>query len=181
MAGLAEKPQVVEKQETTEELKGALQGATISLIADYRGLTVSELTALRRELLKEGARFTVAKNTLLRRAAQETGNEALVPFLKGPTAMLVGTGDQVAPVKILKDFLKKNKKPNEIRGGMLDGKALSPREVDELATMPSLDVLRGKLLGCIASPMNGIVSALSSPQRALVNVLDQYAKKQSGS
>ena len=73
--------------------------------------------------------------------------------------------------------LKKNKKDNEIRGGFMEGKPLTAREVDELAKLPSLDELRGKLLGCIASPANGLVAALSSPQRGLVNVLDQYAKQ----
>ncbi len=181
VAGLAEKPQMVEKQDVVTQLKKDLESATIAVVADYRGFTVSEMTMLRRELLKNGARFSVVKNTLARRAIEGSEQEGLKSYLQGPTALLLGTGDQVAPVKVLQDFYKKSKKDNEIRGGVLDGKVLTPSEVSELAKLPSLDVLRGKLLGCIASPMNGIVSALSSPQRALVNVLDQYAKQQSGS
>lgn len=176
MTGLAK------KESTVEELKVALQDATVAVIADYRGLTVAEMTQLRRELYKENAQFSVVKNTLMRRAIDGTQLEVVGPFLKGPTAIAFGTADQVKPVKILKEFLKKIKKEKEnvIRGGFLDGKALTVKEIDTLAALPSLDELRAKLLGGIASPMNGLVASLSGPQRALVNVLDQYAKTKAG-
>jgi large subunit ribosomal protein L10 len=165
------------KQVTIDELQAQIEESTVAVVADYRGLTVAEMTELRRALYKEKATFTVAKNTLTLRAIKGSDREVLNNYLKGPTALLLGRADQVAPVKILSEFLSKNKKPNEIRGGFLDGKALSPAEVEQLAKLPSLDELRAKLLGGIASPMNGIVAALSSPQRSLVNVLDQYAKQ----
>lgn len=170
MAGL------LKKQATVEELKDLLGKATITVVADYRGLSVAELTLLRRELYKEKAHFTVMKNTLLRRAAAGTELAEIVALFKGPTALAIGTGDQVLPVKILKEFLKKNKKENELRGGLMDGKALSDKDVVALADLPPLNELRGKLLGGIASPLTGMVMSLSGPQRALVNVLDQYAK-----
>lgn len=170
---------LAQKQETVEQLKAALDKATITVVADYRGLTVAELTELRRELRKEQARLIVAKNTLTKHVTKNGDLKALDPVLKGPTALLVGEGDQVAPVKALTTFLSKYKKTeNEIRGGFLDGKLLSRAEVEQLAKLPPLEELRGKLVGAINSPLAGIVGAISSPQRGLVNVLDQYAKRQ---
>lgn len=165
-----------DKNDDIALLKSEIEQATIAVVADYRGMTVAELTDLRRELYKHNAKFSVAKNTLMRRAVKGTPHEALIEHLKGPSAIIFGRADQVQPVKALKEFLKKNKKENEVRGGFMEGKLLSANEVDELAKLPSLDELRGKLLGCIASPLNGLVGALSSPQRSLVNVLSQYQK-----
>jgi large subunit ribosomal protein L10 len=168
---------LAQKQETVSRLKQELDKATVAVIADYRGLTVAELTQLRRELYPLDASFTVAKNTLTKHAIQGSQTEVLGSYLKGPTALLIGRGDQVAPVKALVKFLGANKKPNEIRGGYLDGKLLSRAEVEQLAQLPPIEELRGKLVGVINSPLSGLVSAISSPQRGLVNVLDQYAKR----
>jgi large subunit ribosomal protein L10 len=177
---VADVGKLAQKKETADKLKQELDKATVAVVADYRGLTVAELTQLRRELYQLDASFTVAKNTLARHAIQGTQKEVLDPCLKGPTALLIGRGDQVAPVKTLVKFLSTNKKPNEIRGGFLDGKLLSRAEVDQLAKLPPIEELRGKLVGAINSPLSGIVSAISSPQRGLVNVLDQYAKRLQG-
>jgi large subunit ribosomal protein L10 len=177
---VADVGKLAQKQATVEELKAELSQATVAVVADYRGLTVADLTQLRRELYKLQATFTVAKNTLARHAIKDTDNQGLDGYLKGPTALLVGRADQVAPVKVLTEFLKKNKKPNEIRGGCLDGKLLSQAEVEQLAKLPPLEELRGQLVGAINSPLSGIVSAISSSQRGLVNVLDQYAKQKQG-
>jgi large subunit ribosomal protein L10 len=174
---VADVGKLAQKQGTVEQLKSELDKATIAIVADYRGLTVAELTELRRELFKQDAQFTVAKNTLTKHALKGTGMSVLNDALKGPTALLIGRADQVAPVKTLTTFLTKNKKPNEIRGGYLDGKLLSRAEVEQLAKLPPIEELRGKLVGAINSPLSGTVAALSSPQRGLVNVLDQYAKK----
>lgn len=168
---------LAQKQETVEKLKIELDQATVAVVADYRGLTVADLTLLRRELYKEKALFMVGKNTLTKHALKGTQQAILGEFLKGPTALLLGRADQVTPVKILTEFLKKNKKENEIRGGYLDGKLLSAAEVDQLSKLPSIDELRGKLVGAINSPLSGIVAAISSPQRGLVNVLEQYTKQ----
>jgi large subunit ribosomal protein L10 len=168
---------LAQKQNTVQQLKQDLDQATVAVVTDYRGLTVAELTLLRRELYAQQAKFMVGKNTLTKHAIKDSAKEVLGEYLKGPTALLIGRADQVAPVKILSEFLKKNKKDNEIRGGFLEGKLLSAAEVDQLSKLPSLDELRGKLVGAINSPLSGIVAAISSPQRGLVNVLDQYAKR----
>lgn len=165
------------KKEVVAKLTEDVNKLQVAVVFDYRGLSVAEITTLRRELYKNDAKLTVAKNTLLKRAIAGTALEAINPYLKGPTALLIGNGDQVAPVKVIKEYLKKNKKTNELRGGYLDGKALSSAEVDQLASLPSFDELRAKLLGGIASPGNSLVAAISGPQRALVNVLDQYSKQ----
>lgn len=171
---------LAQKKETVEQLKAELDKATIAVVADYRGLTVAELTELRRELRKENAKFMVAKNTLAKHAIGDKDMKVLNDVLKGPTALVIGLGDQVAPVKALTTFLSKNKKDNELRGGYLDGKLLSRAEVEQLAKLPPLEELRGKLVGAINSPLAGVVAAVSSPQRGLVNVLDQYAKRLQG-
>jgi len=168
---------LAQKKEVVTSLKSQLDEATIAVVADYRGLTVGELTRLRRELYALDARFTVAKNTLAIHAIKGGAMAGLESSLKGPTAILLGRGDQVAPVKALTEFFKKNKKENQIRGGCLDGSALSQAEVESLAKLPPIDELRGQLVGAINSPLSGIVSAISSPQRGLVNVLDQYTKR----
>lgn len=168
---------LAQKQKNVTGLQASLSDATVAVVADYRGLTVAELTRLRQELYAQNASFTVAKNTLARRAIKGNALEPLGAYLKGPTALLIGRADQVSPVKILTEFLKKNKKENEIRGGCLEGKLLSPAEVERLAKLPPIEELRGQLVGAINSPLSGIVSAISSPQRGLVNVLDQYAKR----
>jgi large subunit ribosomal protein L10 len=175
---VAKKP-ASKKTETIESLTHLLDKAAIALVVNYRGMSVAELTQLRRELRQNQARFTVAKNTLARRSvANKPGASDFMPSLKGPTALLVGMGDQVAPLKTYKKFLKDIKKDKqfEIRAGWLDGQALSAEDVDRLAELPPLEELRAQLLGGIASPLNGLVAALSGPQRSLVNVLDQYAK-----
>lgn len=168
---------LAQKKETVEALKSELQNATITVVADYRGLTVAELTELRRELFKQDAKFTVAKNTLTKHAIQDSDMQELDALLKGPTALLVGQADQVGPVKTFTQFLTKGKKANEIRGGFLDGKLLSPAEVEQLAKLPPIEELRGKLVGAINAPLSGLVGALNSPLSGLVYVLDQVAKQ----
>ncbi len=168
---------LAQKQETVKELQDTLQGTKVALVVDYRGLSVKEMTEIRRALYQEEALLTVAKNTMLKRAVEGGDLAVLSDLLKGPTALAVGRGDQVAPVKIIKEYFKKNKKENEIRGGFLDGKLLSPDEIETLSKLPSFDELRAQLVGGIASPLNGLVASLSSPQRALVSGLDQLAKQ----
>lgn len=176
MGGLAK------KQDTVAFIEEELKTATVGVVANPSGLSVAELTELRRQLYQEKAKFAVVKNTLIRRAVSGTELENLVQDFKGPSALLYGTADQVKPIKILRDYLKKIKKDksNEIRGGFMDGKTINADEVSALATLPPIEELRAKLLGGIASPLNGLVAALSGPQRSLVNVLDQYAKQKAG-
>lgn len=167
---------LAQKQTTVQAMQEELKDASVAFVVDYRGLSVKEMTDIRQELYKHDASFGVMKNTLLKRAIADSDMAALEPALQGPTALLVGRSDQVAPIKIVKKYFKDNKKENDIRGAVLEGNFLAPAEVDALAKLPPLDELRAKLVGGIASPLNGIVASISGPQRGLVNVLDQYAK-----
>ncbi len=164
------------KKETVKQLQKEVSDVSIALVLDYRGLTTADMTDIRQELYKNDAKLSVVKNTLMKRAVEGTELAVLSDILEGPTALAIGSGDQVSPVKIVKDFLKKNKKKNEIRGGFMDGQFLDSNQIDDIANLPSLDELRGKLVGGIASPLTGLVAAVSGPQRSLVNVLDQFAK-----
>ena len=110
-------PTLSHKQVFVDQVKDVLQGANILVVVDYRGLSVAEMTALRRVLRVDNVKLMVAKNTLVKRASAGTEVEALAPYLKGPTALLLGYGDQVAAVKSVKEFLKKNKKQNQLRAG----------------------------------------------------------------
>jgi large subunit ribosomal protein L10 len=168
-------PTLSQKKGFVSQLTEDITTANIIILADYRGLSVLEMMNLRRALRAVGVKVKVAKNTLVKRAALGTDIEALAPYLKGPTALVLGYGDEVSAVKVIKEFLKKNKKENELRAGFLEGSALNAIGVAELAAMPSKEELRGKLLMCIASPLIGLANVMSSNQSGLVRLLDQLS------
>ncbi len=167
---------LVDKERKLEQYKNDLSAAKIEIVAEYRGLSVEQLSTLRRDLFKQDAKFTIVKNTIAKRAIKGTDGEALEDLFQGPVGVLFGFSDEVPPAKTLKEFFQKAK-IGEIKGGLLGSQKLSRQEVLELADLPSLDELRAKLLGAINSPLSGLVMSLAGPQRALVNVLDQYAKQ----
>lgn len=172
----------VKKQVVIDKMVQEMSEATVAIVTDYRGLTMARLADIRNALYPHNATVTVMKNTLLKRAIKGTAMDGMADYLKGPTAIVYGKGDMVEPVKILRDYLKKNKldKNHELRGGFVDGKAINAAEVIDLAEMPSLDELRAKLLGCIAGPGQRLVMALNSQNQALVISLDQIAKQKQG-
>jgi large subunit ribosomal protein L10 len=176
MAGLAK------KQGTVQALQETLKEAQVAVVVNYSGLTVAEVTRLRRELRNDQAQFSVVKNTLMKRAIADTPVAVLSDNLKGPSAILFGMSDQVAPIKTYTRVLKELKKDkvNTFQAGYMDGQLLSRTEVEQLASLPPLNELRAKLLGGIASPMNGLVASIIGPHRALVSVLDQLAQKKQG-
>jgi large subunit ribosomal protein L10 len=160
--------QLVEQLKTTETL----------IVADYRGLSVTEINKLRGELLEHGAKFTVVKNTLTRRAAQEAGADALLALLDGPTAIafLESDGDPVAVAKALNTAARETK-VLEIRGGILDGREIGMDDVKSLATLPPTDVLRGQLVSAVGGPLITVVGLFTAPLRDLVNVIDARIKQ----
>ncbi len=168
-------PTLSQKKGFVSQLTEDISTANIILLVDYRGLSVAEMTNLRRALSAADVKVKVAKNTLVKRAALGTDIEKLAPYLKGPTGLVLGYGDEVSAVKVIKEFLKKNKKENELRAAFLEGNAMNAVGVNELATMPSKEELRGKLLMCIASPLMGLANALSHNQSGLVRLLDQLS------
>ena len=127
---------------------------------------------MRTELLKHGARFSVVKNTLTKRAAEEAGVSDLVEFLDGPTAIaFVGDGDMVAVAKALSDSAKQTK-ILALKGGILEGKPMSAEEIQRLAALPSPEVLRGQVLGAIVGPLNAIAGLVNAPLQNLHGLLD---------
>jgi large subunit ribosomal protein L10 len=162
-----------DKEKIVAELAEELRSAETLIVADYRGLTNKQLEALRDELLPHGARFRIVKNTLTRRAAEEAGADALLVMLEGPTAIafIESDGDPAAVAKALAATAKQSN-VLELRGGVLEGKTLSAQEVDTLATLPSVDVLRGQLVGAIVAPLNALLGLVTAPLRDLHGLVD---------
>ena len=161
-----------DKERVVADLVERLRGSDTLIVADYRGLSVSELDDVRTKLLEHGARFSVVKNTLTKRAASEAGLETLTALLDGPTAIaFVGDGDMVAVAKTLNDTAKRTR-VLEIKGGILQGAPLEAGQVVELAALPPADVLKGQVLGAIVGPLSSIVGLFAAPLQDLVGLLD---------
>ena len=162
-----------QKESIVEELTGRLRAADTLLIADYRGLTMPQIDALRTRLLESGARFTVVKNTLTRRAAEAAGADALLTLLEGPTAIafLESEGDMLAAAKALADMARESR-VLAIRGGVMQGKVLSAEEVESLASLPPVEILRGQVLGAIVAPLTTLMGLLTAPLQNLYGLID---------
>src|SRR5436190_8513899 len=161
------------KEQVVDELTARLKAADTLLVADYRGLTMPQIDDLRTKLIASGAKFTVTKNTLTRRAAEAAGADALLALLEGPTAIafLDADGDMVAAAKALADSAK-DTKVLEIRGGVMSGRVMTADEVESLATLPPADVLRGQVLGAIIAPLSAFAALLNAPLQNLVGLID---------
>ena len=162
-----------QKEQVVEELTASLQAAETLLVADYRGLTMPQIDDLRSRLLSSGAKFTVVKNTLTRRAAEAAGADALLTLLDGPSAIafIEADGDMVAAAKALADSARETK-VLEIRGGVMQGRTMTAAEVESLATLPPEDVLRGQVLGAIIAPLSSFAALLNAPLQNLVGLID---------
>jgi len=162
-----------QKEQVVEELTARLKAADTLLVADYRGLTMPQIDELRSRLLESGARFTVVKNTLTRRAAEAAGTEALLTLLDGPSAIafLEADGDMVAAAKALADSARETN-VLEIRGGILQGRTMTADQVESLAKLPPEDVLRGQVLGAIIAPLTALAGLLNAPLQNFVGLID---------
>jgi large subunit ribosomal protein L10 len=162
-----------QKERVVEQLAQRLRDSDTLMVADYRGLTMPEIDELRSRLLEAGARFTVVKNTLTRRAAEAAGKPEVLDLIDGPTAIafLSAEGDPAAVAKVLNDTAKTND-VLVIRGGILEGTVVGDVEIKRLATLPSADVLRAQLVGAIAGPLTTVVGLFTAPLRDLVGVVD---------
>ncbi len=166
------------KQDKIEAMKENFAKAKVAVVTEYRGLTVEEITTLRRALQKENSDYMVTKNTLAKIASKGTPFEVLADSLKGPVAIAFGFHDEVAPAKVLTKFIKDVKK-GEIISAALDGKLLNAKETQVLASLPSKEELYAKMLGSINSPATGIVGAVNAVMSSLVRAMDQVAKQKS--
>lgn len=164
------------KAEKISQMKEKIEKAKVAIVTDYQGLSVEEITKLRRSIQKEDGDYMVTKNTLAKIAVKGTEYEILTEALTGPVAIAFGFEDQVAPAKALAKFIKEAKK-GEILAAAMDGKLLSASEAKALANLPSKQEIYAKMLGCINSPASGIANSvnavMSSLTRAMAAVRDQ--------
>ena len=170
-----------EKERVVTELTERLQSTPTLIVADYRGLTMPQIDDLRTELLKHGAKFTVVKNTLTRRAAEAAGSDALLALLEGPTAIafLEADGDPVAVAKAIGAATRETR-VLEVRGGVLEGRPITAADIDNLAKLPPLDQLRGQVLGAITAPLYAVVGLINAPLQDLVGLIDARIEQLGG-
>jgi|SRR4029079_13739172 large subunit ribosomal protein L10 len=165
-----------EKIDRVAELKAGIEGSDALLLTEYRGLTVSDITELRRSLAEGGTRFAVVKNTLMQRAAADASIEDLESLLEGPTAVAFVAGDPVAAAKKVVDAAKKF--PALIlKGGYMEGKVLSADEAKGLADLDSKEVMLSKIAGLLKGEMSRAASMFVSAQSKFLSLLEAYKEK----
>ena len=149
-----------EKQAMVEALAARIQNASAGVFVDYKGITVSEDTALRTEMRKDNVNYTVVKNTLTRKALEKLGMTGLDDILNGTTSLATAENDPIAPFRILSDYSKKLNDRFNIKAAFMEGKVLSESEIAEMAQLPSKDALYAKVLGTMIAPITGLAVCL---------------------
>lgn len=164
------------KVETIESLKSRLSGVDTAVLTEYRGLTVQQISELRKQLKTVSAEYRVVKNRLARLALTGSPLDCLGPHLKGPTGLVLGRKDPVAVAKALSAFVRAN--PTlQIKLGYVQGKLLDPAELRALADLPSREVLLGQVVGTLQAPIRRLVATLDGMLRGLVSALDQVRQR----
>jgi len=149
------------KQEAVDAVTAKLRGSVTTVVADYRGLNVAQITELRKQLREAGIEFSVLKNSLLRRATAATDLTELDAILTGPTVVAFGGEDVVAPAKILNDFAKKNT-ALQLKGAVVEGKVINVDQIKALAELPSRDGLLSMLLSVLQAPVRNFALAVKA-------------------
>lgn len=160
-----------EKVRAVEELAELLSRSTLVVLADYRGLSVSDMASLRKRLREQGVEFRVVKNTLTGFAAEKTGKHRLKEALVGPTAAAFSGGDETAAARALVDF-ERTSRTFKIKGGLLGQRLLNPEDVSTLAALPPRPVLLSQAVAGLQSPISGLVGVLSGLLGGLIGTLD---------
>lgn len=156
---------------TVADLTDKMARMQLTVVADYRGLTVAEMAELRSKLRDDGADFVVAKNTLIRLAARATGNEAIEPLLAGPTALALVYDDVAKVAKTLDTYISSSPKVS-IRGGLLGKTLISADGLEQVTKLPSREQVLGQIVGGIQSPLTGLVGVLNAPLNNIVGILN---------
>jgi large subunit ribosomal protein L10 len=165
-----------QKAAVIEEVAGQISESEAVFAVDYRGISVPQAATLRTNLREVDASFRVVKNTLTLRAADQAGAEGLKDLLEGPTAMTFVRGDAAAAAKALRDFRRSTgNQLLEFKGGWMNGAAVSAEEIDAIAQLPSREVLYGRLVGMVASPLTGLAAALGGLIGGLARQLQAMA------
>lgn len=165
------------KRQAVAELVELLRSSTALAVADYRGLKVSDMQQVRRALREGGVGLHIAKNRLLKIAADEAGMTDLKPMLEGPTALATISGDEATMARTVQDAFRPFSRTVSIRGGMLGPNAVDAASLSRLASLPGRDVLLGQVVGGMASPLSGMAGVLAANIRNLVGVLSAVADK----
>lgn len=165
-----------EKIQKVQALKEMVEPAQALFLMDFTGLSVPEITELRRKLKEKKAVLKVVKNTLARRALQESGHERITEFLVGPNALLIAYEDVVEPVKVVFDFTKEVGK-GKLRVGEIQGQVLEEADLENLSKLPPLSEMRAKAVGALLSPLSGLVGTLQSLLSSLVWTLEALRQK----
>lgn len=165
-----------QKEQQVEYITEKFEKAKSVILADYRGLNVSQITALRQELGKAASTIKVIKNRLAKRAARAKSIEGLDAFFSGPTAMAVSESDPVQVAKVMVEFAKEHE-ALKIKAGYMDGKVIDLAAINRLASLPSREILLGKMLGSMMAPVVNLACVLSAVPRSLVNVINAIKDK----
>lgn len=165
-----------EKQSITNEYKARLNASPFFIVVEYKGLKVGPITELRKRLAKAGAEMHIVKNSMFRLAAKEAGVADLNGALTGQIAVVTGQRDVSVTAKVIKTFAAEFEKP-KVKFGYLNNQRLETAEIMTLADLPSLEVLRGKLLGLLSTPATRLVQLLQTPASQLARVLKAKAEK----
>lgn len=167
------------KRQAVAELAEMLGGSAALVVADYRGLRVADIQAVRRALGANGVEFHVVKNSLMSIAADDAGRSELKPFLAGPTALATTPGDAVALAKSVLDALRPYSRVVTLRGGLLGERAIDADGLQRLSTLASREVLLGRVAGGMAAPMSRMATVLAAPIASLGRVLAAVAEQKS--
>ena len=159
------------KSQIIDSLREVFSRCNIGILTDYRGISASEMTELRRSLRELGIEYRVIKNTLARFAVERAGRNELVSFFVGPTAIAFSYGDITEPARALADYIRTSKATMDIKGGFLSDRLLTVADVMTLATLPTREVLLAKVLGGMQAPTIGLLSCLTTPLRGFMGVL----------
>ncbi len=162
------------KVDQVEVLAEKFDRSTVVISTDYTGLPVGEMTDLRRALREAGVEYRIIKNSLAHLAADKIGRAAIKEVVEGPTGVALGYGDPTEPAKALSAFMRSTRSSLTIRGGELDGNALTPAQVEQLAAMPTRDELIAQLLMRMNGPISGLVNVLNGPIAGLARVLQGH-------
>ena len=160
-----------EKAKVIQDLEEVFEKCSIGILTDYRGLSVHEMTALRRRLQDAGVEYRVVKNTLARFAAERLGRADLAATFEGPVALALGYGDLVEPARVLTGYIDAEKSVMTIKGGFIGDRLLSSEDVSDLSRLPSREVLVAKVLGAMQGPIAGLVNCLNAPIAGMARVL----------
>jgi len=173
-------PNIEAKQAIVQQIEQKIGDARLVVFADYRGLTVEEMTELRNRLRTPGVEFRVVKNTMVEFALKNRGLEEMISSIEGPNAMLFSSEDTVGPIKVLFDFMRQTRKM-EVKIGILDGKVITAEQVRILSELPSREVLIAQVLGTMQAPITSLVYVLNANLTGLARAIDKIREQKAAS